>query len=78
MTIKHLIIVPPFAFLTLALALTLTLTLICSCSLVVHPSLDRDKVQAAIATLKYGTIAINCWSGMCFQFETEHFQETQG
>jgi len=41
-----------------------------SATLVAHPSLPEEEVDAAIEALRYGTIALNTWTGSCFQFET--------
>jgi len=40
-----------------------------SATLIAHPSLDSEAVQKAVEELRYGTIAVNHWTGMCFQFE---------
>jgi len=44
-----------------------------SCSLVVHPETQRaaaSAVDKAIAALEYGTIMLNCWSGLGYSMDT--------
>ena len=40
-----------------------------SATLVAHPSIEDEKVEAAVEALRYGTVALNCWTGSTFQFE---------
>ena len=33
-------------------------------------SIDVAQVEAAVEALRYGTVALNTWTGSCFQFES--------
>jgi len=47
-----------------------------SCTLLVHPSLETEvpeAVESAIASLKYGSISVNSWSGDCYSFQNGYW-----